>query len=361
MVSCIAEEILRSSTVKDTATKTKRELPLNTAVLALFILLLCVTCVQSAYGDSVPAQPIYGFSWPAHSIPVLIEPSQGNAARAVMNAIATWNSAQQWFISTYTGGAGTPFVLYSTNSSSDSMITVTFNQTQTREDLGWTSTREFHDQQGIFRKVVVEISIDLAWQDGKALSNSQLQTLVTHELGHALGLGHTTFSASDLMNHVPKVMFPSTLNLYAVYLLSKSTSVNNLPQSPISLPQGTPYRIVTQDELNTVTPPTVQTATTSSLQLTQLLSTIAYGPWPYVGFLVVLAAAVVALAMRGRRRVVTEIDFEEAQVISHENPIAESQPISPQPMKKRCHYCGAEVRPEDSICRKCGMPAMYRK
>jgi hypothetical protein len=30
-------------------------------------------------------------------------------------------------------------------------------------------------------------------------------------------------------------------------------------------------------------------------------------------------------------------------------------------VKKKCHYCGAEVRPEDSICGKCGMPALYRK
>lgn len=36
-------------------------------------------------------------------------------------------------------------------------------------------------------------------------------------------------------------------------------------------------------------------------------------------------------------------------------------PIQPQQVKKRCNYCGADVRVEDSICGKCGMPAMYRK
>jgi hypothetical protein len=327
----------------------------------LVLLLLGVAGVQSAFADSNPAQPIYGFTWPTHSLPVAIDAPQPNARNAVLKAMNTWNLAQQWFITAYMNGAGTPFVLYETKSTSDSMITVTFNQTQTREELGWTNAHEFHDQQGVFRKVVVDISIDLTRQSGESLTDTELQTLATHELGHALGLDHTTFSTSDLMYHIPKVIFPSTLNLYATYLLSKSTSVNNLPQEPVTLPQSIPYMMVSQAELNSVTPPAVQTATTSSLQLTQLISTLAYGPWPYVGFFVVLAAVVVALAVRGRRRTVTETDLEEAEVIFHENPAAESQLNFPDRVKKKCNYCGAEVRPEDSICRKCGMPAMYRK
>ena len=75
----------------------------------------------------------------------------------------------------------------------------------------------------------------------------------------------------------------------------------------------------------------------------------------------VLAAVVVALAVRDRRRAVTEAHLEEAEVIFHENPVAESQLNFPDRVKKKCHYCGAEVLSGESICRKCGMPAMYRK
>lgn len=272
-----------------------------------------------------------------------------------------WNLAQEWFITAFTGGAGTPFLLYETNATFDSMVTITFNQTQTMQDLGETHWYAFHDQQGSFKKVIVTISLDLTEQDGGVLSDSELLTIATHELGHALGLNHTTFSTSDLMNHVPKVMFPSTLNLYAVYLLSQSTNQNDLPQQAVTLPDRIPYMMVSQDELNTVTPTTVQSATTSSLQLTQLITAMPYRPWSYVGLSIVFAMAVVPLAMRRRRRAAKMTAVEKAEVTFHDDPVAESEPFSQEPVKKKCSYCRAEVRPEDSICRECGMPAMYRK
>jgi hypothetical protein len=342
---------------------TVKALPrMRSLLLLTLIALLSVTVVaENAIADSTQFQPIYGFSWPTHSIPVLIETSQPDVAQAVLNAMNTWNLAQQWFITTYMGRADTPFVFYQTNSISDSMITVTFNQTQTVEDLGWTIAHEFHDQQGVFKKVFAGISIDLAWQNGEALSDLELQTLATHELGHALGLDHTTFSTLDLMYHIPKVMFPSTLNLYAVYLLSRSTSLSNLPQQPVTLPGNIPYLTVSPADLETVPSPIVQTATTSSPQLSQVINMITYGPWPYVGFLAILAGVVIALAIRGRNRTLSEVDLKETEIILRENPITESQPIHAEPSKKRCPHCGAEVPRENLICGKCGMPAMYRK
>jgi hypothetical protein len=249
----------------------------------------------------------------------------------------TWNLAQQWFIITYMGSTGTPFVLYETNSTSDSMITVTFNQTQTREELGWTNAHYFHDQQGVFRKVVVGISIDLASQSGERLSDTELQTLATHELGHALGLDHTTFSTSDLMNHTPKVMFPSTLNLYAVYLLGRATSISDLPQQPVTHPANIPYRMVSQTELNTVTPPVVQNTTTSSW-LTQLASIIVNAPWPYIGVWVAFVGVIVALALAGvvvalivhsRKTDAREANAREPELIFGDDPVVQETPRTP--------------------------------
>jgi hypothetical protein len=278
------------------------------------------------------------------------------ASGAVADAILTWNLAQQWFITTYMGGNGKPFVFYETNSSSDSMVTITFNQTQTTEDLGRTSSEEFHDQQGVFAKVTAEISIDMAWKDGKPLSYAELRTLATHELGHALGLDHTTFSTSDLMNHVPTVAYPSTLNLYAVYILSQVTNINDLPSQPVTLPGIVPYATVSQDELTATRPLAVQSVPPSTQSVSPLVTEMMYGPWPYLAFFIALACIVVVLAIRSKRRHIGESDMTQSEVIFTENPVIKENTIQHDQIRK-CRHCGSEVARNHLICRQCSMPA----
>ena len=266
------------------------------AVLFLILLLAAQTC-QSALADSSPTQPLLGFAWPTRNIPVLTNTTLPNATKAVRDAMLTWNLAQQWFITTYMSGKGKPFVLYETNASSDSMITVTFNQTQTVADLARTTSLEFHDQQGVFAKVIAKISIDLTWKDGKPLTDAELRTLATHELGHALGLDHTSFSTSDLMNPIPTVMYPSTLNLYAVYFLSQTTNINDLPQQPITLPGIIPYTTLSQDELSTVEQPVELQSASVTTQPAPQLAGLINGPWPYIGFFIILAGVVIMLTI----------------------------------------------------------------
>jgi hypothetical protein len=52
------------------------------------------------------------------------------------------------------------------------------------------------------------------------------------------------FSETDLMNHVSPsdgVTLPSTLNLYAVYQLSKTTNIYAQPSNPLFMPNNIPY------------------------------------------------------------------------------------------------------------------------
>jgi hypothetical protein len=321
--------------------------------LALFLLV----GFQIAFAQSAQVQPILGFSWPTHSIPVSINAPEPNARQAVSNAMRTWNLAQQWFITAYMAGVGKPVVFYETNSTFDNMVTVAFNQTQTTDDLGVTDWQAFHDKEGNFQKVTVNISIDLTRNDEQMLTDDELQTLATHELGHALGLDHTTFSATDLMNHVPKVMFPSTLNLYAVYLLSQSANNKDLPQQPVSLPSNIPYMTLSETDLDRVVPPVVET-TTTSLGMSQITQQIIYGPWLWLGILVALACVVVASTIRRRKRGLVKLEPGETHVIFRDEPVVEDKPIQPKNVKK-CRHCGAEVPPGRLICNKCGMPAGY--
>jgi len=325
----------------------------------LLVLLLPIVNLQNALAQSVQVQPILGFSWPTHSIPVSINAPEPNARRAILNAMRTWNLAQQWFITTYMASQGAPFVFYETNSTFDSMVNVSFNGTQTMQYLGWTSSDEFHDQQGNFRQVTVGITIDLIKQDGEVVSDLELQRLATHELGHALGLDHTPLNPNDLMYPVPQVVFPSTLNLYAVYLLSEVTNMKDLPQQPVSLPGSIPYVLVSQADLDSVTPPIAQTTTTTSFNMNQLLSTIAYGPWLWIGILVALALVVVASTSRRQKRRSVKLEPKaETSTIFHDQPEIDHA-TTPQKAVKKCRYCGAEVTPGRFICSKCGMPAGY--
>ena len=324
-------------------------------VFLLFLILLITVEGQSVLAESAPFQPLLGFAWPTHNIPVRFNASLPIAARAVENAIHTWNLAQQWFITTYMAGKGEPLLFYAAppNSSSNNMITITFNQTQSIQDLGRTNSQEFHDQQGEFAKVIVEISIDLAWKNGQLLTDTQLQTLATHELGHALGLDHTTFSTSDLMNQSPTVSFPSTLNLYAVYLLSQLTNINDIPQQPVTLPGIIPYTTISQTDLDVVTPLTLQTTTSTGLIP---LGAITNGPWLYITLLVILASFIVSLTFRSRRSKVNEYESIQSQVIFREDLPTEKNVVQPELTRKKCKHCGTQVPRVDLICRNCGMP-----
>jgi len=231
---------------------------------------------RNVQAQSSMLQPLEGFAWPSQTIAVNIQTNVStNAKQAVLAAMNTWNLAQRWFIKTYENGVGVPYSFYETNQHPVSGVSVTFNKTQTRDDTGWTSYNYWWNSRGIFTRVAVSISLDLTLRSGRPLSQVELQALATHELGHALGLDHTTFSKTDLMNHYApgfEVTLPSTLNLYALYLLSKSNSKSNLPASPIMLPAEIPYANVPASAVPEFEPATLTFVAALTVSISAVLS-----------------------------------------------------------------------------------------
>jgi len=139
-----------------------------------------------------------------------------------------------------------------------------------RAECYYTLFNYWWDSSGVFYRIIVSISLDLTLWSGKSLSAQELQALATHELGHAFGLSHTAFSETDLMDHLSPALgitVPSTLNLYALALLSMVSSRSNLPSSPVKLPESIPYQTPPQSAVPEISSPVIVTAVTMTIAL----------------------------------------------------------------------------------------------
>ena len=193
---------------------------------------------------AVPIQPAEGFSWPSATIPVFVGPAPSNVIADVDKAMLQWDYSQSWFQSSY-GLQQRPIFSLVPSDESASTVKVTFNQTQTSSNWGWSNYRYFYNGAGEFTSATCSVSIVLTLSDGTPLNDVAMQDIAEHELGHCLGLWHTAQS-SDLMNHFSGsfdvARYPSTLNLYALYQLSGAHQVDQVA-SYYTLPGSMGYAL----------------------------------------------------------------------------------------------------------------------
>jgi hypothetical protein len=181
------------------------------------------------------SQPVLGVSWNRHGISVGVPTSPSWAPPAINTAIDDWNNAQLWFIHTYfPDQTSAQFLLMGNQKSSQSQVAILYVT-----DLGqyWTGITETPVSGTISNETILVVL-------SRVQTPKDLLQVIEHELGHVLGLDHTQLS-SDLM-YVAQDAYtggepshPSTLNLYAIYLLG--LGCNFSAGETVTLPSQIPY------------------------------------------------------------------------------------------------------------------------
>jgi len=189
---------------------------------ALFVLAPMANAQQSY------AQPMLGVSTlTSHTLLVKIPTSPTWAYQAMVNAIVVWNQAQKWFTESYEPNhLDAIFILTPTNG------TYYVVNVQWVQDTGqsWFALTSANGQ-----SIAIIISRLKPCHPCTGLTYNEMP----HELGHSLGLADIVGSGNDLMYSNPETGYPSTLNLYAVYLEALGRSFEY--GDKLNLPAYIPY------------------------------------------------------------------------------------------------------------------------
>jgi len=189
--------------------------------------------------------PIEGLKWPKNYVGVYVAGGVGDAQRKqVLFALNVWYSAEKWFIDSFEGGRGTPYLLYLADQPGDNTITVSFFIGQNEPFAGrWLGGVYVTPSNTYVRG---DIQINLPPDHAANPDDLEVESIILHELGHALGLGHSDIKEDAMYpidNYPQSYGLPSTLDLLAVYQLSQSGNPADLGGSVCltgSIPYGRP-------------------------------------------------------------------------------------------------------------------------
>lgn len=210
---------------------------------------LIILCLLPISAHIVSAQnqaciPILGQKWTKSYVGVYVAGGVSDIQRQqLLLSLNVWYSAQQWFIDSYEGGVSKPYLFYLTDSPGDGVITVSFLIGEGLSFAGRALNFAYTVPGNAY--VRGDIQINLPPDRASNPNDLEVESIILHELGHGLGLGHSEIQ-SDAMyaidNYPQSYGLPSTLDLYAVYMLKQAADPSALGGS-ICLQSQIPYGI----------------------------------------------------------------------------------------------------------------------
>lgn len=212
--------------------------------LCLLVLLFGPTLVQAQETQDTPGIELPTLRWNKATLQALVVTQENQTwwkpyfVDLSQKAVDQWNQALAFFVNKYPDYAYLSCVSINLSVSNETLpaydIYITFAETlaiQSQETLGLTTT--YPHLNGTIEKAILQLSSKSGPID---LTGSDQRDVTTHELGHALGLGHSN-STKDLMYPYYDLLSTSnpisTLDLFG---LATTFSWVNTPNQSTSAP-----------------------------------------------------------------------------------------------------------------------------
>lgn len=293
----------------------------NKFVMRRWFLILVVLFVVGMFNVSSLAQTqsqstyilqIQGITWDRASLNILlVKPTNLSGwdpiyLNSTLRAIGQWNDAISYFSSHY---AGYDYLSLLT------LQTTVSNSTEPGFDIyiGWSgypplsASSELGLTEPTFQQNTIlncSVTLSLHANHGEPLTNSDMQNIALHEIGHCLGLGHSNFTG-DVMYPVYTLMSQgrglSTLDLYGVatvFSWLSNIQGQQLTSNPVSLPTNIMYSYLPVSSQNAV-PQTL--ANNPVVETLVLVYEILAHP-EVTAILVIYVAVLVGIAVYPRKR-----------------------------------------------------------